>query len=331
MSRLVSLTRRGALGAGTALLAAPLAAPLARAAGYPDRPIRIVVPYTPGGTTDVAARFVAEPLSKVLGQPVVVENRPGANSIVGAGAVAASPPDGYTFAVVIGAHAANATLYKGKLPFDPVTSFAPVSLMMLAPLVMGANAKLPFTDLPGMLAYAKARPGALNYGSSGIGAAAHLTMEDLQVRTGIRMVHVPYRGTAPALQDLISGNIGVMFDSYSSLRAQFESGSVRPIGFASATRPAWAPNIPTLAEGGLPDFASSTWCLLLAPANTPRDIVERVSAEVAKIVKDPAAAERLRSLGFDAVGSSPEEAGTFLRGEVARWAGVITAANVTVE
>ena len=321
------LTRRGALGAGAALLAAGGA----RAAGWPDRPVRFIVPYTPGGTTDVAARFVAEPLSRALGQPVVVENRPGANSIVGAGAVAASPADGYSFAVVIGAHAANATLYKGKLPFDPVTSFAPVSLMMLAPLVMGASAKMPFSDLPGMLAYARARPGTLNYGSSGIGAAAHLTMEDLQTRTGVQMAHIPYRGTAPALQDLISGNIGVMFDSYSSLRAQFESGSVKPIGFASAARPAWAPEIPTLAEGGLADFVSSTWCLLLAPANTPREIVARVSAEVAKIVQDPAAAERLRNLGFDAVGSSPEEAGVFLRGEVDRWAKVITAAKVTVE
>jgi tripartite-type tricarboxylate transporter receptor subunit TctC len=327
MSGSNSLARRAALGAGAALLTAPAA----RAAGYPDRPIRIVVPYTPGGTTDVAARFVAEPLSKALGQPVVVENRPGANSILGAGAVAASPPDGYSFAVVIGAHAANATLYKGKLPFDPVASFAPVSLMMLAPLVLGANARLPFTDLPGMLAYARARPGALNYGSSGIGAAAHLTMEDLQARTGVQMVHVPYRGTAPALQDLLSGNIGVMFDSYSSLRAQFESGAIRPIGFASAARPSWAPGIPTLIEGGLPDFVSSTWCLLLAPAGTPRDIVERVSAEVARIVRDPAAAERLRGLGFDAAGSSPEEAGAFLRGEIDRWAKVIATAKVTVE
>ncbi|MDB5375030.1 MAG: Tripartite-type tricarboxylate transporter, receptor component TctC [Belnapia sp.] len=328
---MTGFSRRGALGAGAALLAAGGVAGRARAAGYPDRPIRFIVPYTPGGTTDVAARFVAEPLARALGQPVVVENRPGANSIVGAGAVAASPADGYNFAVVIGAHAANATLYKGKLPFDPVTSFAPVSLMVLAPLVMGAHAKLPFNDLQGMLAYARARPGALNYGSSGIGAAAHLTMEDLQLRTGIRMEHIPYRGTAPALQDLISGNIGVMFDSYSSLRAQFDSGSVKPIGFASAARPTWAANIPTLAEGGLADFTSSSWCLLLAPANTPGEIVARVSAEVAKIVQEPAAAERLRNIGFDPVGSTPDEAGAFLRDEVERWAKVITAAKVTVE
>ena len=325
------MERRGILRGA----AAPIVLGAARAraqASYATRPVRIVVGVAPGvGTIDLTARAVAEPMAEALGQPVVVENRPGANSIVGAGAVAASPPDGYSFAVVIGAHAANATLYKGKLPFDPVASFAPVSLIMLAPLVLGANAKLPFTDLAGMLAYAKARPGALNYGSSGIGAAAHLTMEDLQVRTGTQLVHVPYRGTAPALQDLISGNIGVMFDSFSSLRAQFESGAVRPIGFASATRPTWAPNIPTFIESGLPDFVSSTWCLLLAPANTPREIAGRVSGEVAKIVRDPAATERLRSLGFDAVGSSPEDAGTFLRGEVDRWAKVITAAKVTVE
>jgi tripartite-type tricarboxylate transporter receptor subunit TctC len=303
----------------------------AEAADYPTKPIRIVVPYAPGGTTDIATRMVGEPLGRALGQPVVVDNKPGANSIVGAGAVATSPPDGYALAMVIGAHAANATLYAGRLPFDPVASFAPVSHVVTAPLVLASSGRLPVRTLGELITYAKTRPGAVNYGSSGVGAAAHLTMEDLKLRTGIDLVHVPYRGTQPALQDLIAGNIGALFDTYSTLKPQFDAGTIRPLGIASAQRAGFAPELPTFAEAGVPDFVSSTWCLLLAPAGTPGPVVERLSAEVARIVRDPAMAARFEALGFEPVGNAPDEARAFLGAEIARWGAVIRAADVKVE
>jgi tripartite-type tricarboxylate transporter receptor subunit TctC len=236
--------RRTALSLGALALGALALPGRAEAADYPTKPIRIVVPYAPGGTTDIATRMVGEPLGRALGQPVVVDNKPGANSIVGAGAVATSPPDGYAPAMVIGAHAANATLYAGRLPFDPVASFAPVSHVVTAPLVLASSGRLPVRTLGELIAHAKTRPGAVNYGSSGVGAAAHLTMEDLKLRTGIDLVHVPYRGTQPALQDLIAGNIGALFDTYSTLKPQFDAGTIRPLGIASAQRAASRPSSP---------------------------------------------------------------------------------------
>jgi tripartite-type tricarboxylate transporter receptor subunit TctC len=325
------LSRRSALAIGA--LAAGLTGPWrgAFAADYPTRPIRIIVPYTPGGTTDIATRLVAEPLSKVLGQPVVVENRAGANSIVGAGAAASSPADGYTLVTVLPAHAANATLQAGKMPFDPVASFAPVSLIVTAPLVLAGSRHVPPRTLREFLEYAKARPGEVNYGSSGIGATAHLAMELLQIRTGVKMVHVPYRGTQPALQDLMAGNIGLMFDTYSTLRPQFDAGTIRPLGIAMTERAAFAPDLPTISEGGIEGFAASSWCMFLAPAGTPQPIVDRLSAEVAKIVREPAMTAKLQDLGFVVEGRTPAQTGEFLRSEVERWGSVIRTANVTVE
>lgn len=322
------LSRRAALGAAAGLA---LAARGASAQDWPSRPLRIIVPYTPGGTTDIATRLVAEPLSRVLGQPVVVENRPGANSIVGAAAAASSPPDGYTLVMVLPAHAANATLQAGKMPFDALASFAPVSLVVQAPLVLAGSRHVPAEDFRGFVEYIRARPGRVNYGSSGIGATAHLAMEQLQLRTGLRMEHVPYRGTQPALQDLMAGNIGLMFDTYSTLKPQFEAGNVRPLGIATATRPEFAPDLPTIIEGGLPDFVASSWCMLLAPARTPQPLLDRVAAEVAAIVREPAMTRRLQDLGFVVEGRPPGPTGEFLRAEVERWGEVIRTANVRVE
>ena len=324
-------SRRAGLSLGASFLGLAGPAAVARAADYPTKPLRIIVPYTPGGTTDIATRLVAEPLSRALGQPVIVENKPGANSILGAGAAATSRPDGYTLVMVIGAHAANATLYAGKLPFDPVASFAPVSHVVTAPLVLAGSIRLPARTLPEFLAYAKARPETVNYGSSGIGAAAHLTMEDLQARTGVRLVHIPYRGTQPALQDLMAGNIGAMFDTFSTLKPQFDANTIRPLAVASAQRASFAPDIPTVIEAGISDFVSSAWCLLLAPAGTPGEIVARLSSEVARIVRDPATAARLETLGFQPEGGTPAQAGDFLRTEIDRWGAVIRTANVKVE
>ncbi len=320
-----ALTRRSSLAL------AALGIGRAAAQDYPNRPLRIIVPYTPGGTTDIATRLVAEPLSRALGQPVVVENRPGANSIVGVGAAAASAPDGYTLVMILPAHAANATLQAGKLPFDAVNGFAPLSLVVQAPLVLAGSKQVGATTLQQYLDHARARPGRVNYGSSGIGATAHLAMELLKMRTGLQMEHVPYRGTQPALADLMSGAISLMFDSYSTLSPQFQAGTIRPLGIATAQRAAFAPDLPTLAEGGLADFAVSSWCMLLAPAGVPAPIVERLSAEVAKIVQEPAMSRRMQDLGFVVEGRAPAATADFLRAEVARWGEVIRAANVRVE
>jgi tripartite-type tricarboxylate transporter receptor subunit TctC len=233
--------------------------------------------------------------------------------------------------MVLPAHAANQTLQQGRLPFDAMTSFAPTSLVVLAPLVLAGSKQVPGTRLQDYLDYARTRPGGVNYGSSGIGATAHLAMEMLQQKTGLRMVHVPYRGTQPALQDLMSGQITLLFDTYSTLKPQFDAGTIRPLGVALAERASFAPDLPTVIEGGVPDLVASSWCMLLAPARTPQPIVDRVSAEVATIVRDPAMAQRLQDLGFIVQGRDPAATGAFLQSEIDRWGAVIRAANVTVD
>lgn len=323
-----SIHRRTALG--LAVTVAGFSGARAQPADFPNKPLRIIVPYTPGGTTDIATRLVAEPLARALGQPVVVENRPGANSILGVGVAAISPPDGHTMVMVLPAHAANATLQAGRLTFDPL-AFAPVCLVVQAPLVLAGSRHVPAQNLREYLEHARARPGQMNYGSSGIGATAHLAMEDLQLRTGVRMTHVPYRGTQPALADLLAGHIGMMFDTYSTLKPQFEAGNVRPLGIATASRPSFAAELPTMIEGGIPDFVVSSWCMLLAPPRTPQPIVDRLALEVGRIVREPAMARRLQDLGFVVEGRPSAETGVFLRAEITRWAGVIRAANVTVD
>jgi tripartite-type tricarboxylate transporter receptor subunit TctC len=315
-----------AIAGASSLLAAPRRV---SAQAYPTRPVRIIVPYTPGGFTDLSTRLVSEPLARVLGQPVVVENRPGANSILGAGQAATSAPDGYTFVTVLPAHAANATLQGARLPFNAVTSFSPVSVIALSPLVLAATAKMPIRSLRDMIAHAKS--GRLTYGSSGIGSTAHLAMELLQIREGFRGEHVPYRGTQPALQDLIAGNIVAMFDVNSALRPQIEARNITGLAVASAQRPPFATDIPTLAEGGVADFSVSTWSMLLAPAGTPREIVTRISSEVTKILREPAMTARLLEMGLLADGRGPDETGAFLRAEVDRWGEVIRTGRITVE
>jgi tripartite-type tricarboxylate transporter receptor subunit TctC len=321
-----------ALALFSTLLLGGLAAPgTALAQSYPNKIVKIVVPYTPGGITDTVTRMVGEQLATALGQPIVVENKPGANSIIGADTVAKSPPDGHTLVMVIGAHAANATLYAGRLPFDPIADFAPVSLVGTTPLVMVASSKTGIGNFAEFVAAAKAKPGTLNYGSSGVGAAAHLTMEYLKRRAGIDVVHVPYRGTAPALTDVMAGNITAMFDTLSAMKPQIDAGTIRGVALASEKRSSYAPDLPTFAEAGLPDFVSSTWTMLMMPAKTPKEIVERVSSEVAKIVRSPAFTAKLEGLGIEPVGNSPEQATEFLKAEVAKWGAIIRDANVKID
>jgi len=312
------------------LLPLALALPAA-AAPYPSQPIRWVVPYTPGGITDTVTRLVAQKLQESLGQPIVVENKPGANSIVGADLVAKAPPDGYTILTVIAAHAINATLYAGKLPFDPVKSFTPVSLASTAPLILTANNDFPARDVKGLIQYARANPGKVTFGSSGVGASAHLTTELLKQAAGIDMLHVPFKGTAPALTALIAGDIQVLVDVPGSMMPHVRGGKIRALGMFSSSRVPGAAEVPTLAEAGGPSVDGSTWVMFLAPAGTPAEVVNRLSSEVRRALATSELRERFSSLGMEAVGSNPAQAVRFLESEIAKWQGVITKAGVKAD
>src|SRR5712672_3574154 len=299
----------------------------ALAQNWPSRPIRMIVPYTPGGYTDLMARLVGQKISEALGQPIIFENKPGANAIIGTDVVAKAAPDGYTFGTVIAAHAVNASL-NPKLPYDTLKQFTYVSLMSRAPLIMVANTVLPANNLGEFIALVKAKPTGLNFASSGIGAAAHLTMELFKSRTGTNIVHVPYRGTAPALTDLIGGQVQVMFDTIGALMPHVRAGTIKALAITANQRMDAATGVPVMAEGGVSDFVTGTWAGLIAPAGVPKPIVERISGEVAKIVREPAMRERLASDGYEAVGNTPAEFEQFMREEIARWAKVIADAGI---
>jgi len=298
---------------------------------WPNKPIRWVVPYTPGGITDNVTRMVTQKLQDALGQAIVIENKPGANSIIGADLVAKAAPDGYSIVTVIAAHAANATLYQGKLPFDPVKSFAPVSLAVVAPLILTTHNNFPAKDVRELIAYAKANPGKLNFGSSGIGAAAHLTTELLKQTAGIDMVHVPFKGTAPALQALLSNDIQVLVDVPSTLMPHVRGGKIKALAMFSGKRVPGAQEVPTMAEAGGPGLESSTWLLFLAPAGTPREIVNLLSQETDKALKSADLVARFDQLGIFPGGGRPEQAGKFLAEEIVKWSKVITTAGVKAE
>jgi len=320
-----NLVRAAALGV---LCVAPFAA---SAQAWPAKPIRWIVPYPPGGITDGATRMVLQKVQEQTGWQIVVENKPGANSMLGADLAAKSAPDGYTFLTVIAGHAANATLYQGRIPYDPVKSFAPISLVGIAPLIMTASNSFPAKNVKELIAYAKANPGKVSFGSSGVGAAAHLTTELFKQTTGTYMVHIPYRGTAPALQDTIGGQIQIFVDTPSSMMPQVRAGKVKALGMFSAKRlPAFS-EVPTIAEAGGPKLESSTWVMFLAPTGVPREIVTRMNAEVVKAVNSPDIKSKFEQLGIDPVGESPEQAAKFLNDEIAKWAKVIKAAGVKAE
>ena len=308
-----------------------LAAPAFAQGPYPSKAIRWVVPYTPGGITDSVTRFVTQKVQEGLGQPIVIENKPGANSIVGAEFVAKSAADGYTVITVIAAHAANATLYAGKLPFDPVKSFAPVSLVASAPLILCVNNDFPVKDAHELLAYARANPGKISYGTSGIGSASHLTTELLQQTTGVKMVHVPYKGTAPALTALISGDIQMMVDVPSSMMPHVRAGKIRALGLFAPRRLASAAEVPTVEEAGGPPIEGSTWVMFLAPAGTPREAVARLAGEVTKAMGSADVRARFEQLGIEPITTTPEQAARVLEDEIAKWAKVITTAGVKPE
>lgn len=313
-----------------AAAAAAVAWPAVQAQAWPTKPLRVVVPYPPGGFTDVTARLVAQKLQERLGQTVLVDNKPGANSIIGVDTVAKAPPDGSTFGVVIAAYAANTTLYP-KLPYDPKKDLAAVSLIGLSPLVAAVSLDAPFKTAAELVAYAKRHPGKVSFGSSGNGSAAHLSTEYLKALTGSYMVHIPYRGAAAALTDLMGGQIQLFLDAASGLINPGKSGKVRLIGVAADKRLPALPEVPTFIEQGVAGFTGSTWAGLLAPAGTPKEIVRRVADEVARIVQLDDVRQKLEQMGTVPVGSTPEAFDAFIAAETAKWGKVIRDAKVTVD
>ena len=298
------------------------------AQGYPSKPLKIVVGYPPGGSGDFTTRLIGDELSKELGVTVVVENRPGAGGSIASEFVARSPADGYTI-LNQGNHAINRNLYK-NLAYDD-RDFIPVCRVATGTTILVVNNNTPFQSLKELIAYAKANPGKLSFGSSGVGAAAHLTTELFMQTTGVVMVHVPYKGTAPALQDLMGGNIQILVDVPSTLMPQVRGGKIKALGMFSTKRVAGAAEVPTIAEAGGPPIEGSTWVLFLAPAGTPREIVNRMAAETAKAVASADIKGRFETIGIEPVGNTPEEAGKFLDDEIAKWAKVISTAGVKAE
>ena len=325
----MTLDRRTALRHSLWAAALVTALRSAHAGAWPDKPVRWINPYAPGGFADVLTRMV---LAKVdLGQPFVIDSRPGANGQIGTELVAQAAPDGYTFLTVVAAHAINKTLYAGKLKFDHEKSFSPVSLIAITPTMLLVTNALPVKNVAELIAYAKANPGKLSYGSTGIGSAGQLTMELLKQATGIEMENVSYKGSAQAIADLAAGNIQVLVDGPSNALPHVRDGQIRALAMVAKERVPAAPDIPTIVEAGGPAIESSSWVMFLAPAGTPAEIVQRLSAAVAKAVKSPDLSRKLEAMALVPVGSTPAEAATFFADEVAKWRAVITKAGIKVE
>lgn len=324
-----SLSRRRIVQATGAALATAALPALAQS-GWPSRPIRIVVPYTAGGFTDQMARLLIVGLQKQLGQPVVIDNKPGANSIIGVEAVAKAAPDGHTFGVVIPAFTANTTLYP-KLPYNPRKDLVGVSLMGVSPLVAAVAPNAPFKTVKELVAYAKANPGKVSFASSGTGSAAHLTSELLKSLTQTFMVHIPYRGAAPALTDLLGGQVPLFLDPPPNLIQPAKAGRITLIGVASEKRLPMLPDVPTFIEQGIPGMVGSTWASMIAPAGTPRDIVKRMSDAVNAIIQSEETKAKLEAMGTFGEGTTPEACDAFLATETTKWGKVIRDAGVTLD
>jgi tripartite-type tricarboxylate transporter receptor subunit TctC len=296
----------------------------AAAENYPDRVVRIVNPFPPGGSVDVMARLLAQKLTENIGQQFIVETRAGAGGNVGAESVAKSEPDGYTLLFTApGPLVVNQTLYSKGLPYDPVRDFAPIALFAISPIVLMVNPQIPVTNVRELIAYAKKHPGEINFGSAGNGSTPHLSGELLKAMADINIVHVPYRGTGPAMNDLIGGHIQMFFDLLPASLQQIQSGKVRALANAGAKRPAVLANLATVAEQGLPGFDASSWEGLVAPVGTPAPVQAKLIAEMRKVLQSPDIAERIVALGSQPGTAFGKDFGTFMQAETAKWAAVI--------
>jgi tripartite-type tricarboxylate transporter receptor subunit TctC len=309
------------LGLGSALL---LIGP-ADAADYPSRPIKLLVGASAGGTTDTMARTIAEPLSAAFGQPVLVENRPGAGGNLAAEAVARAAPDGYTLLVSFTSHTINATLYP-KLPFDPVADFSPIAMISTVPSLLVGNPKLPAKDLNELIALAKARPGKLTIGIGGIGSSLHLAGDRFKMMAGLDILNVPYKGTAPALTDVLGGQVDLMFISLVTGSAQVQAGNLRAFGVTSARRQPSFPDLPAIGEI-VPGFESEAWFGVFGPAKLPAEIVDKLNHAIIAALKQPRMREQLTREGANPAALTPAEFATFVREDIARWAPVVRASG----
>jgi len=314
-----------------AVIAIGAVAPVGAQGTYPTKPVRLVVPFPAGGTTDILARAVAQKLSETWGQQVIVDNRPGAGGNIGSELVAKSPPDGYTLLMgTVGTHAINPSLY-AKMPYDHVKDFVPVILVAGVPNVLVVNPSLPVNSVQELIAYAKANPNKLNFASSGNGTSIHLSGELFRTMTGVQMTHVPYKGSSPALTDLIGGQVQLMFDNLPSSLAFIKANRLRALAVTSTTRAPALPDVPTMVEAGVPGFEASSWFGVLAPAGTPPDIVARINGDVAKWLATPEAREKMMAQGAIAVGGSPDDFARHIAAETAKWAKVVKESGAKVD
>jgi tripartite-type tricarboxylate transporter receptor subunit TctC len=289
---------------------------------YPARPLRMVVPFPPGGGTDIVGRLLGQHLSESLGQPVVVDNRPGAGAIVGTEYVARATPDGYTLLMAVASHAINPSVYR-KLPYDTLRDFTPVTLAVAFPFVFVVHPSVQATTVKDLIALARAQPGKLTFASSGIGLSNHLAGELFKSMAGIDIVHVPYRGGGPALNDLLGGHVSMLFGTVLETLPQVHAGKLRALAVSSAKRAEFAVDLPTVAEAGLPGYAATGWYAVLLPAAVPAPLVTRLNAEITRILHLPSVKERLVGLGAEPAPTTPEQAREFIAAEVARWAKVV--------
>ncbi len=316
--------KRSVLGIGIALVWTTAC----MAQSYPSKPVKFISPYAPGGGTDIIARTLAQKLTENLGRQVVVENRPGGGGIVGTEAAAKSPPDGYT--ILLGSKGpltVNPALH-AKLPYDTLRDFAPISLVSIVPAMLAVHSSLPVKSVKELVALAKARPGELTFSSSGIGGSGHLSGELFAAMAGAKMVHVPYRGTGPATTAVLSGEVTLSFGNMVALQPQVQAGRLRALAVTSAKRTSAAPQLPTVAEAGLPGYEYVTWYGVLAPAGTPKEIIGKLNAELVKIARQPDMRERLTGEGGEVVGSTPEEFAAYLKTELVNSAKLVKMANV---
>jgi tripartite-type tricarboxylate transporter receptor subunit TctC len=324
--------RKPALVAAVAAAAcfALSAASLAHAQAYPSENITLLIPYPPGGSADMVARPLATELQARLGKPVILDYKPGAGGTIATTHLARAKPDGHTLIIVLAAHAINASLYP-KLPYNTKTDFAPVSLVATLPLIVAAPLSTPADTIPELIKYGRANPGKLTFASAGNGNTSHLAGEMFKTATGINMVHVPYKGSGPAVVGLLSGEVSLMFDSISTSLPQVLAGKLKALAVTGEKRSVLVPNVPTVAESGVPDFVVNGWYGVLAPAKTPPEIVDTISRAIAESLKQPKLQQQLNSNGYSLVGSTPKEFAAHIDGELARWSKIVVSSGAKIE
>ena len=327
-SRRIALLGACTLAAAGLLPAAAMAQP---DANWPAKPIKWVVPFPPGGAMDVIARTLGEKAGRTLGQPFVIENRPGAGGNIGADAVAKSPADGYTIMITSIGMATNKALYP-RLSYDPVKDFAPISLLAIVPNVLVVNtAKTTDKSVADVIAHAKRDPGKLTYASAGNGTSIHLAGEVFASMAGLNLLHVPYKGSGPAVTDMLGGQVDLMFDSITSARPHIQAGKLRALGVTSAKRSATLPDVPTIAEAGVPGYEGSPWFAVFAPAGTPAAIVNKINAALIDAMKQPDTVAKFETIGADPIGTTPQQLATHLDKELARWGALIKERNIRMD